>query len=129
MHTAVRHGALPAWASLLRGVAVAVAATAGLVILFALAISLLDPSDGAVRAVNQLIKLAAIGIGVRFAVPRGGERGLLRGAGVGLIYMALGVGLYAALTAQKLTAFAYAADLLMGVAAGGLVGLMRARQN
>lgn len=112
---------------ILRGVLIAVAATAALVVIFALIISLFQVSDGVIRTVNQLIKLAAIAAGVCFAVRRGGDRALLRGAAVGLIYMAAGVLVYAVLTAQKLTASAYAADLLMGVAAGGLIGMIRGR--
>ena len=127
MRTAITRRAGGAWAGILRGVVVAITVTAALVVIFALLISLFDFSDGAIRTVNQLIKLAAILAGVCLAVPRGGEQGLLRGAAVGLIYMAAGVLVYALLTAQRLTAFAYATDLLMGIAAGGLMGLIRGR--
>ena len=48
---------------------------------------------------------------------------------VGLIYMAVGVMLYAVLTAQHLSPYAYAADILMGVAAGGLIAMLRARKR
>ena len=56
-------------------------------------------------------------------------RPLLRGMLVGLIYMAVGVMLYAVLTAQHLSPYAYAADILMGVAAGGLIAMLRARKR
>lgn len=114
--------------SILKGVLAAVAVTGLLVVIFALLISLFHFSDGTVRAVNQLIKLAAVLAGVWLAVPQGGDNAVLRGAAVGLIYMAAGVLVYAVLTAQHLTAFAYLADLLMGLAAGGLLGMLRGRQ-
>ena len=84
--------------------------------------------DGAVRGVNQGIKLLAIILGVRAAVARGSEGGVTRGALVGLLYMAVGVLVYALLSAQKLSATAYLADLLLGVAAGGLTGMVRGRK-
>ncbi len=113
---------------LCRGVLVAIAVTAAGVILFALLIAMLDFSDGVIRAVNQFIKLAAIAAGVHFSVQRGGDRGLIRGALVGLIYIGAGVIVYALLTGQRLTVFSCLADLLLGIAAGGLLGLLRARR-
>ncbi|MBQ7455443.1 MAG: TIGR04086 family membrane protein, partial [Clostridia bacterium] len=99
MRTALSRRAGGVWLDLLKGVLAAVAVTAALVILFALLISLFSVSDGAIRTVNQIIKLAAIVAGVCVAARRGDARGLARGAAVGLIYMAAGVLLYAALTA------------------------------
>ena len=53
--------------------------------------------------------------------------GVPRGALVGFLYMAAGVLVYALLTGQRLTAFSYLADLLLGLAAGGLTGMVRSR--
>ena len=103
--------------------------TAAAVIAFALVLSFARLSDGVIRAVNQVIKLVAIYLGVRAAVGTGTGRPLLRGMLVGLIYMAVGVMLYAVLTAQHLSPYAYAADILMGVAAGGLIAMLRARKR
>ena len=92
--------------------------------MFALIIGLLDVSDGVIRIVNQCIKLGAIFLGVRAVVPRGAENGIRRGALLGLIYMGVGVLLYALLSGQKLTLLGYLIDVLMGVAAGGLSGML-----
>ena len=115
------------WADILKGVLLGIAATAVLVALFALVISLIDISDSAVRTVNQGIKLLSIVLGVLAAVRPGDAGGTMRGALVGLVYMAAGVLVYALLTSQPLTAYAYLADLLLGVAAGGLTGMLRSR--
>lgn len=112
---------------LLRGVIAAVVCTVVLVVLFALIISLIDISDSLIHLANQLIKIVSVGVGVFFAVTPGSDRGLLRGAVVGFVYMAAGVLVYALLTGQNLSFTAYLADILMGVAAGGLFGLIRAR--
>ena len=87
---------------LIRGVLGAVGVTLACILLFAFMMQWLKPSDGVIRVVNQLIKLAAIFVGVRLAVGKGGERGLLTGALVGFLYLLLGVVLYALLSGQQL---------------------------
>ena len=59
---------------LIRGVLGAVGVTLTCILLFAFMMQWLKPSDGVIRVVNQLIKLAAIFVGVRLAVGTGGER-------------------------------------------------------
>lgn len=129
MSTAVTRRRNATGLQVLRGVAIAIACTAILVAAFALVISIFNLSDGVIRAVNQGIKLLAILLGVRFAAPQGSENAILRGMLVGLIYMAAGVLVYALLTGQPLTAFAYLADLLLGIAAGGLMGMLRGKRQ
>ena len=108
-----------------RGLAVSVLATAAAVIVFALIISFVDMSDGVIRVVNQLIKAAAVFLGVRTIVPRGDDSGIRRGALLGLVYMGLGVLIYALLTQQKISWMGYLIDVFMGVAAGGLSGMLQ----
>ena len=107
-----------------RGWAVSVLATAAAVIVFALIISFVDMSDGVIRVVNQLIKAAAVFLGVKVIVPRGDENGIRRGALLGLVYMGVGVLVYALLTQQKISWMGYLIDVFMGVAAGGLSGML-----
>lgn len=107
-----------------RGLALSVGVTVAAVLLFAVLIGLTDLSDQVIRVVNQLIKIGAIFLGVRAIVPRGDETGVRRGALLGLAYMGVGVLLYALLSGQKITLTGYLIDLLMGVAAGGLSGML-----
>ena len=72
------------------------------------------------------IKAGAVAAGACAAVPRGESAGPRRGIGVGLAYMGLGVLLYALLSGQRFEPLAYALDLGMGAAAGGLTGMLRA---
>ena len=109
---------------LLWGFLCALAATVLGVALFALVLRVWPLSSGAITTVNQLLKLAAILVGALAAVGRGGERGAMRGATVGLLYMGLGVALYGLLSGQQLGFAGYAADIGMGVAAGGLCGMI-----
>ena len=109
---------------LLKGLLTAVGVTIAGVAVFALLMQWLRPAESVVRIINQVLKLASIGAGVYVAVGRGCEGGLLRGALVGLVYMVIGVGMYALLSGQSAPVCAYLADLGMGVAGGGIVGMI-----
>ena len=109
---------------LLRGLGVSILTTRVGVALFSLLMQWVKPSDGAIRVFNQVLKLLSIALGVWSAVGRGGEKGLMRGAAVGLGYMGLGVALYAILSGQQAAFSSYLADLAMGVAGGGIVGMI-----
>ena len=108
--------------TILRGLLTAIGVTLACVLIFALLMQWLRPSDGVIRVVNQLIKLGSIFAGVYVAVGRGGDKGMLTGALVGLVYMLLGVLLYALLSGQQLPWTAYLSDIAMGVAGGGIAG-------
>jgi len=116
--------ASPMWMRLLKGLGMALLVTVAGVAVFALLMQWLRPTEGMVRTVNQLLKLASVGAGVYVAVGRGCEGGLLKGALVGLLYMAVGVGVYALLSGQSAPVSAYLADLGMGVAGGGIAGAL-----
>lgn len=110
------------WSRLFRGLLAAIGVTLAGILLFALLMQWLKPSDTVIRVINQLLKLAAIFVGAYVTVGRGGENGMLLGAGCGLAYMLLGVGLYALLSGQQLPLTAYLSDVAMGVAGGGISG-------
>lgn len=109
---------------LLKGLLTAIGVTIAGVAIFALLMQWLRPAEGVVRVINQILKLVSIGAGVYVAVGKGCEGGLLRGALVGLVYMVIGVGMYALLSGQSAPVSAYLADLGMGVAGGGIVGMI-----
>lgn len=109
---------------LLRGLGVSILTTLVGVALFSLLMQWVKPSDGVIRVFNQVLKLLSIALGVWSAVGRGGEKGLMRGAAVGFGYMGLGVALYAILSGQQAAFSSYLADLAMGVAGGGIVGMI-----
>ena len=119
-----RRSGAPMWLRILKGLGAAILVTVAGVAVFALTMQWLRPAEGVVRIVNQVLKLLSIGAGVYVAVGRGCEGGLLKGALVGLLYMAAGVGVYALLSGQGAPMSAYLADLGMGVAGGGIVGMI-----
>lgn len=118
-----------AWPKVLKGLGVAVLATAAGILVFSLLMQWLKPSDQVIRVINQVIKLLSILAGAWVAVGRGGENGLLRGAAVGLLYMGAGVAVYSLLTGQQLPLASYLADLGMGVAGGGIAGIILSNLN
>ena len=110
--------------SLWKGILISIAVTAIAVILFALIISMADLSDSVIRIVNQAIKIISIFFGVKYAMEKGEKNAIAKGALVGLIYMGAGVLIYSLLSGQSLSFLAYAIDVLMGIAAGGLSAMI-----
>lgn len=111
-------------AAVLRGVLIAACVTVIGVALFALLLNWWDASDRAITAINQVVKFVSILAGVTTAMRAGERGGALRGACVGFLYMALGIVCYCLLIGQSPNLTAYLADLGMGVAAGGLFGMI-----
>ena len=109
--------------AVLRGVLVAASLTVLAIIFFALVLNWWDASDRAITAINQVVKFAAILAGVTTALS-GGEGGALRGCCVGFLYMALGIICYCLLMGNAPQLHGYLADLGMGIAAGGLFGMI-----
>lgn len=107
-----------------KGTAVSVGATVVLVIVFAVIIGLTDMEDSLIRIINQGIKVLAVFLGVYAAVEKGSDSAIRRGIVIGLVYMGVGLLLYALLSGQPMTVLSYLMDVLMGVAAGGLSGMM-----
>ena len=112
------------WGKLLRGLIASILTTLACILVFALLMQWLRPEDGVIRIVNQLIKLSAIFVGVWVMNRQSGEKNLIHGALLGLLYMALGVGLYAVLAGQQLPFTAYLSDIAMGVAGGGIASAL-----
>lgn len=107
----------------LKGVLVAASVTVLGIALFALLLNWWNASDRAITAINQVVKFVSILAGVACAM--GGEdAGPLRGAAVGLLYMALGIVCYCLLMGARVQLTGYLADLGMGLAAGGLFGMI-----
>lgn len=121
-----RKGALK---SLLFGLILAILVTLGAMLLLAAALLYLHVSDAALRLMNQLIKLIAIVLGVRAAVPRGGEKGLVTGVVLAMSYIVLGYTSYLLLGGGSFAAGSMLGEILLGSAAGAVTGAVRANMN
>lgn len=108
----------------LRGVLIGASITVLSVALFALILNWWNASDRAITAINQVVKFVSILAGVVSAMGEDGQSGTLRGICVGLLYMALGIICYCLLMGQPPQLSGYLADLGMGIASGGLFGMI-----
>jgi hypothetical protein len=79
-------------------------------------------SDGLLTALNQLMKLFSIILGVSVAVGRGGQRGFLTGMTVAMLYMTIGYGGYVALGGNAFVVSQMLGEILIGAALGALAG-------
>ena len=109
---------------ILKGVLAAALISLVLMVLLALIVVYAQPGDSLITAVNQVIKLLSLFLGVLVCVGPGGRRGFLLGAAVGLCYMALGYGLYCLLDDTMLTFAMLALEFSMGAVLGALFGAL-----
>lgn len=125
MRRSVRRGrGKGAFGAVLKGVLVGASITVISVALFALILNWWDASDRAITAINQVVKFVSILAGVVSAMGEDGQSGTLRGICVGLLYMALGIICYCLLMGQPPQVSGYLVDLGMGIASGGLFGMI-----
>ena len=112
-------------ASLAKGLAAAVALT--LIGMAGIAAAVyLRATDGAIHALNQLLKCAAILLGVRVCVGRGGQRGFLTGMTLAMLYMALGYAMSVGLGGSAFQTAGMLGEILIGAALGAVAGAVLA---
>ncbi|MBR4040484.1 MAG: TIGR04086 family membrane protein [Clostridia bacterium] len=115
--------------AVLKGVLVGASITVISVALFALILNWWDASDRAITAINQVVKFVSILAGVAAAMGGEAQGGTMRGICVGLLYMALGIICYCLLMGKNPEFSGYMADLGMGIASGGLFGMILASRK
>ncbi|MDR0396619.1 MAG: TIGR04086 family membrane protein [Oscillospiraceae bacterium] len=121
----VQSNGILSWAgAVITGVLAALIVTVIGVTAFALIVRWVSPSDTLISVINQALKLVAIAAGVWFALRRNPQSGLLKGALIGFLYMLLGVVAHSLSSNLPIRLAAYLADLGMGVAGGGLCGMI-----
>ena len=112
--------------SLLLGFLFSVAVTLAAMLAIAAALVYLRFSDRTLTALNQLLKLVAVVLGVCVAVPRGGDRGLVTGVVIALFYCVAGYAMYLALGGGSFAVGNMLGEMLLGSAAGAVTGAVRA---
>ena len=114
---------------LFRGVAIAAACTLPGMALLALLVVTTPVQDGTLTVLNQLLKAISIFTGVLFGVGRGGNRGLITGAAIGLVYMLLGYGMYCALDGSPNAIGMLGGEALFGAVIGAISGALCANMK
>ena len=110
--------------AVLKGVLVGASITVISIAIFALILNWWNASDRAITAINQVVKFVSILAGVVTALGGDAQGGVMRGICVGLLYMALGIVCYCLLMGRNPEFSGYLADLGMGIASGGLFGMI-----
>ena len=125
MRRSVRRGrGKSALGAVLKGVLISASITVIAIAVFALILNWWDASDRAITAINQVVKFVSILAGVVAALGGDAQGGVMRGICVGLLYMALGIVCYDLLMGRAPQMTGYMADLGMGIASGGLFGMI-----
>jgi putative membrane protein (TIGR04086 family) len=115
--------------ALIRGVITAVAATLIGMLILSAAIIFIGMGDGLLRALNQVLKIASVALGAFLGVGRGGDRGLVTGAGIGAVYALAGYALYALLGEGGFSVAELLGELLIAIAAGATAGAVFANMQ
>lgn len=113
---------LSAAKALARGVLGAAAATLLGMLLLTGAIILTGMGDGAIRALNQLLKTLAVILGTYLGVGRGGRRGLATGVGVGAVYAVTGYIIFILLDGSGFILTQLLGEILISTASGAASG-------
>ena len=108
--------------ALIRGVLAAAAITLIGMLILSAAIIFIGMSDAMLKVLNQVLKVASVALGAYLGVGRGGERGLLTGAGVGAVYAVIGYVMYALLGDNSFHVAELLGELLISIAAGASAG-------
>lgn len=118
-----RRGAVLA---VVQGVALAAACTlCGMAVLGLLA-GYTGITDATIQTVNQCLKLISVLAGASLAVRPGGERGLIKGALVGAVYMLIGLAAVTPLTGMSAAVPVLAGELAVSIAVGAAAGVLMA---
>ena len=110
--------------SLLKGLAAAVLVTLAGMLIMAAVVIFIGMGDGAIRVLNQVLKIFAAALGTFVAVGRGGERGLITGACVGAVYAVAGYVLYICLGDAMFDAVELMGEMTICAAAGAVMGVV-----
>lgn len=86
-------------------------------------------NENGIMIVNQLIKVISVLSGVFISVGRGGEKGLLTGAAVGILYILVGYGLYCAIDGGAASAKVMAVEEAVGAVIGACTGVLLANMK
>ena len=110
--------------NLLKGTAAGLIVTVAALLLFALLVKLFHIGDGAIPAVNMVIKIGSIFVAVLITLKFIRERGYLAGGLTGILYILLSFAVFSLFKGDWSALDTLVVDLLTGLAAGLLSGIL-----
>ena len=111
------------WLNMTIGSFVSIIISLVLILVFALLIKWFNLSDAVITPANIVIKIISIAIGVLF-VCKDGQRGVIRGSILGVLYIALCFGVFSLLNGALIFTMSLVYDLFLGLIAGGVLGVI-----
>lgn len=108
--------------SVIKGTAFAVAASLLAAIIFAVVLRTASISDKVIYPVNQTLKVLSVALGSLVFVR--GEKGWLKGGGIGLLFTAVSYLAFAAIGGDFSLSWLILAELLLGLVAGAVSGII-----
>lgn len=109
-----------------RGIAISAAITLLGMLALGLAAGYTKITDSTIQTLNQCLKLVSVIAGALLAVRMGGQRGMLKGALVGALYMLLGLAFVGALTTTQPDWKVLLSELAISAAIGAASGVLAA---
>ena len=110
------------WFQIIKSVGVALAISLLSTAALSAALGFFNASDGVIYAVNQAIKVVSVAIGCMAGIR--GEKGFLKGIGVGILFTLLSYLAFSALGGDFSLGWLIFAELAIGVFAGALGGAL-----
>ena len=102
----------------LKGSLISVCVSLVAILLFAFIIKLTGMSKGLIKVINQIIKVLSIFLGTFFILRKNGQKGLLTGIAVGLLYTIIAFVAFSILNGK----FAFDITLLIDIIFGAITG-------
>ena len=94
------------------------------ILVFAFVLRITTISDGAIKPINQVIKILSIMIGVFVGLKKCNDLGFVRGLVIGLVYTIIAFLSFSILNGEFLLSTSLVNDLLFGSIAGAICGII-----
>lgn len=106
----------------LKGSLISVCVSLVAILLFAFIIKLTGMSKGLIKVINQIIKIVSIFLGTFFILRKTGQKGLVTGIIVGLLYTTIAFVVFSILNGKFAFDITLLIDIIFGVAMGAICG-------
>lgn len=115
--------------SFAKGLTIATILSLGLVLLFAFCLKWFDLADSFIVPVNLVIKGLCVIVGSIITIKKDTNKGLVKGASFGAIYIALAYVVFSILSGSFSFTLATLLDLVFATTLGGIVGIVKVNKN
>lgn len=106
----------------LKGSLISVCVSLVAILLFAFIIKLTGMSKGLIKVINQIIKVLSIFLGTFFILRKTGQKGLLTGIAVGLLYTIIAFVVFSILNGKFAFDITLLIDIIFGAVTGAICG-------